>query len=108
MKSELLPCPFCGSSDLKVVISQIHEDLISIYCKTLHCITQQIFLPKEEATKRWNTRTPSQPLGKGKEKFQKLDGETINNFMKEIVPEDMLGKFDRNFIAYKIAEHFGG
>ena len=54
------------------------------------------------------SRTPSQPLGKGKEKFQKLDGETINNFMKEIVPEDMLGKFDRNFIAYKIAEHFGG
>ena len=31
-----------------------------------------------------------------------IDAEKLNNFLKTIMPED---KFDRNFIAYKIAEN---
>jgi len=31
-----------------------------------------------------------------------IDAEKLNDFLKEILPE---AKFDRNFIAYKIAEN---
>ena len=32
-----------------------------------------------------------------------IDAEKLNNFLKKIIPK--FGSFDRNFIAYKIAEN---
>ena len=34
-----------------------------------------------------------------------IDAEALNDFLKEILPKDRLNSFERNFVAYKIAEH---
>lgn len=34
-----------------------------------------------------------------------IDAEKLNNFIKLIMPENVLSKFDRNFIAYKTAQN---
>lgn len=43
---------------------------------------------------------------------EKVDGEVINNQLKILLPKDKLSKFERNFVAYKLAEylnnHIGG
>jgi hypothetical protein len=37
-----------------------------------------------------------------------LDGEWFNNKLKTLLPEGKLSKFERNFIAYKLAEEING
>lgn len=34
-----------------------------------------------------------------------IDAEKLDDFLKEILPKDRLSSFERNFVAYKIAEH---
>lgn len=34
-----------------------------------------------------------------------IDAEKLNDFLKDILPKDSLSSFERNFIAYKIAEN---
>ena len=34
-----------------------------------------------------------------------IDAEKLNNFLKTILPKDRLNTFERNFVAYKIAQH---
>lgn len=41
-------------------------------------------------------------FGKG---HKVIDAEKLNDFLKEILPSDRISRFERNFIAYKIAEH---
>ena len=44
----------------------------------------------------------SNPFSKG-HKF--IDAEKLNDLLKELLPKDKIAKFERNFIAYKIAEN---
>lgn len=34
-----------------------------------------------------------------------IDAEKLNTFLKDILPKNRLNKFERNFIAYKIAQN---
>ncbi len=57
MKAELKPCPFCGSTNLKIV----SYNSIAGACKMVECMDCFAQVPsratKAEAIAAWNTRT---------------------------------------------------
>ena len=71
-KTELLPCPFCGCKQMKIIESDgvvrmpepEYRQVICCQCGALSDLCET----EEEAIKAWNTRTPSEPVtGEGKE-----------------------------------------
>ena len=62
--SELLPCPFCGSTKLQL-------SKFSVDC--MECWGSMLGHEKKETITKWNTRTKDEPLPK--ENFNKFADE---------------------------------
>jgi Lar family restriction alleviation protein len=57
--TKLLPCPFCGSADVKMVPITTHGwDCTSIICESCGTSTQRNVKYEDEAVMRWNRARP--------------------------------------------------
>lgn len=69
-KIELLPCPFCGTAEIRIHEADIDEKgwvnyesgKDYFYCKCFKCACHYGWGTKEEAIKSWNTRKNTQEL----------------------------------------------
>ena len=61
MKTNLKPCPFCGSK-AKLMSATWQEEIYTIYCVECECELES--LNKIELVKRWNTRHDEMTLKK--------------------------------------------
>jgi hypothetical protein len=83
-KIELLPCPFCGSSDIEILHRECHVAGIDAegYCaECCHCGTSQTLycISPEYAAKMWNNRAVDVPGGVSSESLLQ-----VARMMKEI------------------------
>jgi Lar family restriction alleviation protein len=56
--TDLLPCPFCGQSDM-LTIDFIAGDDWCVECDRCHVTQHAVWPNKYSAIMKWNTRTPS-------------------------------------------------
>ncbi len=83
---KLLPCPFCGSEDIKDFGSSAIGGLSLLYyvtCCECHCRTV-VKSTKEEAIQAWNTRKPIERIIKKVQERQKFHKEIYNENEKEL------------------------
>jgi Lar family restriction alleviation protein len=58
-KTNLLHCPFCGSSDIEIAQTKRSSGSVGWWrVRCLHCYAEISDNTKKETAKYWNTRTP--------------------------------------------------
>jgi Lar family restriction alleviation protein len=57
--AELLPCPFCGSTNIDCTNVGRNIDMWYVQCDNCYATFPQ-FDSKEESIEAWNTRTPKE------------------------------------------------